>query len=911
QVYTYNSQGSMIGYAELGGDEEPEWIESTYGYDDSGELISRTSPLGLTTTIEYDYTNDDYDLVTTTEKDVPNEQRVNGDRTSSVQIHKLFGWVLEDTQADGTVTSYERDDMGRITRVIKPREEDESDAPEINVVYDDDDMTVKQIDSLGNYTVYSFNNRGEIEGIEKFDGEGNSLQDTAIYQDFYGNISQVITPGGDSLNFTYDGLGRVLTESYTEDGESRTVTYEYDGDNSRMIGTDERGNSQITYTDGGGRTTEVYDVSAENYVVRMTGSYYNIRGELLAQQDGNGNLTEYYYDRQGNVIESLSPEANFYEDGETSQTGNLVSLKEYNGLGQVTNETVELLVNSTYSTVSEKDYLYDTLGRLKTEKIYYYDKDETEQIAESDYYYDSMDRVVLTEDPRGNEWAKSYTARGQLATETNPLGAVISYEYDLKDRMTSLTDSRENSGSYEDYSGTLIYHYDDLDRLIKGELPTRPGEESRNISFNYDKEGNLLSRIEPDGGATVYTYTEQNRVKTETRQDSYDSPGTSYTSSYAYDEVGNLSQVTYPDGVTESYEYDAVNRKVSEDLPEDVSRSYAYDDNDNLIKSVNGRGFEQTYEYDNLNRLILFTDETEEEWTTGYNGQGNVTRTVDPNGVVRKTLYDERGSILREYDGRGLERNYSYDGMGNLVTMNDARGTEISYTYREDNLPTEVVYINGDESRTLSYSYDEEGALVSASDNGITTTYNTYDGVYVPDALGQITRRTTTGYNDVYYSYDNMDRMVGLTNDSHATVSYSYNGLGQLEEIGGYMSDLNYDSRGRLEGYTLGNGLTMSRSYDDRSRLDQLSYTFDGVSLKDYQYGWDKADNLVEESGNVYAYDARDRLSLAMFSEGMDSADAVEVDLDDYDNEDYFSKAEEDVLGDGELVAVDPDDSED
>lgn len=98
-----------------------------------------------------------------------------------------------------------------------------------------------------------------------------------------------------------------------------------------------------------------------------------------------------------------------------------------------------------------------------------------------------------------------------------------------------MTVPRGNSGNYNgDF--TIKYHYDDLYRLVEGELPkSKDDTEKPVVILKYDARGNLNERIEPDGGKTSYTYYPRNLVKTETIAGG----SKSYTTSYKYDKAGN------------------------------------------------------------------------------------------------------------------------------------------------------------------------------------------------------------------------------------------------------------------------------------------------------------------------------------------------------------------------------------
>ncbi len=125
---------------------------------------------------------------------------------------------------------------------------------------------------------------------------------------------------------------------------------------------------------------------------------------------------------------------------------------------------------------------------------------------------------------------RTYYAGGLLATETDPLGAVTTYEYDNgarnKGYLTSVTLPPLNPGgagrtiSYtRNTDGTVsqmtdatskvtTYEYDPLGRLKKTNYGVN-GSPLFSEQVTYDANGNVTSRTDGNGRVTSYVYDEK------------------------------------------------------------------------------------------------------------------------------------------------------------------------------------------------------------------------------------------------------------------------------------------------------------------------------------------------------------------------------------------------------------------
>ncbi len=190
----------------------------------------------------------------------------------------------------------------------------------------------------------------------------------------------------------------------------------------------------------------------------------------------------------------------------------------------------------------------------------------------------------------------------------------------------------------------------------------------------------------------------------------------------------------------------------------------------------------------------------------------------------------------------------------------------------------------------MEYTYDEAGYQITANDDGVTTSYNVYNGDYTPDPYGRVYRETTNVSGqifDVEYRYDLSGRITGVKSPTGDWVEYDYNTLGELTGVPGYVTSTEYDTQGMLKGLTAANGIYHSFQYDDNNRLTNLSYSKETDVLKRYEIGYDNANNISTLNQNFYQYDALNRLLYAEL-EGKFENIPEEEDQDKYRTLDDF-----------------------
>ena len=379
----------------------------------------------------------------------------------------------------------------------------------------------------------------------------------------------------------------------------------------------------------------------------------------------------------------------------------------------------------------------------------------------------------------------------ELATITDPLNHITTFGYDSAGNMTLFQDAVGNTINFT--------YYPD------GQVKTATDQASDETQFGYDSAGDLTSVIDPNNHQTTATYdgagrltsvTDPLRNKTTYVPDAIGNileiinanGGTSGTTTFGYDEAGNLKSVT--DGrqnTVTTNQYDERNRiKNACDAGGHCTYYQAYDADDNLTQVEDGDEHVTVYQYDNLNRR------SEIEYGVVH---GSPTSTVMLSYDAGDRLTEANDSkvttpITRQYGTSGTSLASGLDFMTQEVTP---QGT-VNYVPDLAGRRTSMTVKIGTSSQPpVNYYYDNADKLTSVSQNGLTTTK-----VY-GDPAGRLSSVTLPNGVVVSYGYDRNSNVTSLTykNGGGTTLgnlTYGYDGDDQRVSVGGSYARTNLPS---------------------------------------------------------------------------------------------------------------------
>jgi RHS repeat-associated protein len=350
-----------------------------------------------------------------------------------------------------------------------------------------------------------------------------------------------------------------------------------------------------------------------------------------------------------------------------------------------------------------------------------------------------------------------------MVEANEPLATSTGYEYDPAGNLTEVTDPRGNSTSFS---------YDELGRMTAINQPL-----SKTTIFGYDPVGNLTSRTTAEDTLTL-TYDAADRL-------AEISEGTNTLRAFGYDTADRLTEATDAQAKTLEIGYDDDDRVISldDDRGQTVSRSF--DSRGNLSSQTDGRGT-LTYAYDELGRMTQLTDPQSQLFEFGYDPEGNLTTTELPNGVTTMNSYDDAGRMASTASTNGAtvlqSFGYAYDAAGNRTSQTDRLDEETTYEYDALSRLTEWDPPN---DPAVAYAYDAAGNRTEA--DGVTSGFNALnqltsssDGMsYDYDGAGRLVEETD-GSQTATYEWNALDQLTEV--DRSSTVSYSYDALGRRSE---------------------------------------------------------------------------------------------------------------------------------
>jgi len=696
--YTYDANGNLTDETTFADSSDPNTaMVTSYAYDEYGNILAITDPLGNVTANEYNI----YGFLTRTyDPNDPNHQ--------TLYTYDDRGNTASTTDARGNATTFEYDNLGRVTKVTNRlgvdsiytynganlvRIEEGRTAAESGriTVLDYDSLNRKtavkmMADDSSEVTLFSYTYDSQGQVLTTADGNGNT---TANAYDVLGRLVAVIDPNGFATTYTYDKANNVIQ---TTDAEEHSTHYKYDHANRLTEVIDALGNrTSYTYNALGGILTVT---DARDNATTHT---YDDAGRLIEIVDPMGHTTQYAYDKNGNLTEKIVP--NEFSDP-TGADPIIYQYDAYNQLTQIDypdSKMVTFSYNGVGNIITWNDGTfsgstnYDKLSRplqvttnypgfSKTVAYTYNRFGERATMTDGEgrvttYDYDALGRVTHIVHPAGLTTKYTYDLGGRLIQKTLPNGVRTTYAHDISDRLTQLanTDPHGTTISLYTYSydrvgnrlsmttleGTHNYGYDDIYQLVSATHPSQPAE-----TFTYDPVGNRLSSAD----SSDWTYDNCNRLL------AYD--GVSFT----YDENGNTTSKTDANGMV-SYGYDYENRLCDLKASERAI-SYTYDPfGKRLSKVLDGNP--EWYLYDKKDVI------------RSYDNSGNILRTFDHSiridepirlAVGHNIYYyslDGLGSVIDLTDSGGaISESYQYGAFGDLLTSAPEQNP-YTYTSRE------------------------------------------------------------------------------------------------------------------------------------------------------------------------------------------------------------------------------------
>lgn len=681
---------------------------------------------------------------------------------------------------------------------------------------------------------YEINSGNEL--INKIDAKGG-VKKVLTSTVLPGNPTlEETTPGGHKRTYTYDSMGRVLTET---DLNGNSVSYKYTiGTTNTVTKSYPNGYVVVEAYDGMGRLIKTTDSLGHTLGTKS----YDGMGRIISETDRRGNVAVYGYDALGRKIKTVDSLGNvitdsYSEDGLTvtsSMNGKKMSEVRHNGAGAEIYRA-EYGVDGSAKTITKT---VDSAGNVLHEIV----TNGSITVSDTTNQYNDLNKVI---------YSKIKLSDGTSVERTS--------QYDIYGNVILTKTTISGKGSYS----SDTQKFDELGRMIE-----QVNAAGKKKSFSYDADGKLISFTDIDGSVTSYTYDANGNELSASKggitiSKTYDkmnnrtsiSDGT-HTISYSYDQMGNLLSEKYPDGKTVSYEYDSYGTLIKKVNAYGISTNYTVDKIGRITNIASGSS-SMSYAYTNepffgeflLKSSNFSGDGTNLSHDYSYDGWGKlIADKVNQNGNNIDTLYNydlldrvtsQKTSSSLANSELNVENRYSYNGLNQLLSSTTTTAGKVltdSYSYDVKSNILSHVGVSG----STTYTYNSMDQLTSV--NGKSIKYDNAGNMTVDDE-GNI------------YNYDGLNRLVSVTKGGKLLSSYSYypdsllsRKEGSNEEQHFYYDNGNVDAlvtNGIVSNYMLdGSGKPLSRmkGEDVSALLSALRSTIGTISKG--------------QVSNSYSYDA-------------------------------------------------------
>lgn len=566
-------------------------------------------------------------------------------------------------------------------------------------------MTVTQPSPSGSdHTTYVYDTHGNLTSIT--DGLGHAT----AYSNYNAldEVGKIVGPNGDETDYTYDARGRVATKTTHPNGGTAAWTYAYDGFGllSQVSAPDgeittwsrdaEKRVKTVTHNDKDGASTETlgYDANGDvtsdviargSDVGKSTSYVYNALGKIYQVKGSHGQVLTYGYDGNGNVL-SVTDALGHKTSHAYDALNRLASTTDAaGGVTSYTYDAGDHFVHVTDPRGLVTGYAWDGLGQLWQQ--------QSPDTGTTNYGYDAYGRLSSFIRADGTQTYLAYDSLNRLTSKTAG-GVTRAYTWDVctngKGRLCAATTSGADSVGYS-YSP---------EGWVTGRSFSISGGPTYGLGYAYDNMGHLAAVDYPDGNQALYDYTDGAVADVRMKVGTYNITGVSSITYRPMDLA--MSNWTSYNGLTNAITYDSDLRPMSITVPNVESLGFTYDAADRITQTANGinGSLTQNLGYDALNRLTSVSSGADNE-TYQYDAAGNRTYQVI-NGTATNFSVAATSNHLNSVSG-GYNDSYGYDADGDMTTLNGGPWWQYGPFDR-------LVSVGG-----MSYEYSAEGERIRKS----------------------------------------------------------------------------------------------------------------------------------------------------------------------------------------------------
>jgi YD repeat-containing protein len=918
--FAYDMVGNKIGETEAFGDAERQ-NTIVYQYDKANRLVQTNDPEGSITLIRYNEAGEKI-LQRMLQQDGAEagesgqiwiEHKFEYDAYGRLRYKKENLDLAAASANEKLTTEYQYDALGNQRKVIVGVNLDPTLWRTTEMTYDYNNRVTTEIDATLGTKSYDYDALGNRTLVT--DARGNSAH---YYFDAQGNTVKILDGNGYINEFIYDSSNNRIGEKvYSRHFDGVAPAPEDADDLTVNSHSDDRSSSSTYYLHNKLKSRTDADGSYHEYFYDASGNL--IREErYLNTEDGEAAaplILHYKYDLQNRVSEFTDVNdtvtKTFYDASNNKKT---VEITESTGLSAADIAELEDLgiTGLTPTRTSVTNYEYDLSNREIRQTF-----DPAGLNIVQSITYDEMGHAIAKSNGNGAKESFSYDRLGHITSQQDAVGNLTKFGIDQFGDQRSVENPRAFDGIDDGLTHIATFEYDAMGRVLVEKQPP--------VTI-YTLEGGFIPDAEP---TTTHAYDAAgNEIQTT------DANGNK-TSRY-FDANNNLIAEVNGDNVLTKWTYNAFGEKTSQTLYMIPLESLVHDDLENVPVGDGSNVQTIYYAYDQMGRLsdttypdvtyvkegidltdpdVVFpplnvgeqivTEDLHEIRT--YDKYGQVEKLTDRRGGATYTWYDASGQLLAQVDPANYATTFVYDGQGN-VTKQSTYTRALPADFATGDRPTysellaELDAVDASEIQVVTRVYDSASRMT----HEVAPEIAIFNAIDLSDsALKALTEISVENARIVTeFGYDKVGNEITKTlvagNSDRATTEYSYfdaaNRRIALVDGARGLSTFEYDANG--------NRTRITRFFEQVDANQDLA---DLYGNEDYTTAGDFAalveshaqDQIIENTFNVLN---QEETRIERMSAGDSSDDLTERYFYDGMNQKTFSQS---AMTDSEYAAND------
>ncbi len=721
------------------------------------------------------------------------------------------GNIIEQREANGLITKYEYDGLGRLKKTIFPNNTIEKQT----ISWESPNNYNYATQSIGAYAVTQ---ESDNSPYNKTYFIGNGLTIRKESQDFEGNV--VI-----SDNAYSSGISNLPDALLIESTEAHYI-------------------GQTKY----GKTKNDYET---NYFRPETVKSYTVNA-------GSETYTGHYSKTTYNQASNLSTYHFAFNETE-NQNGQKVK-KTFNSAGQLF-ETI----NNTTGQNQVANYSYHSVGEISSISIT--SSLSPNQSAAHSFSYNAMGQKVNTTDPSHGNISYQYNSLGELTQITDANGT-FNYTYDILGRTVSKSGTQSGTYTYQYITsgnglGQLYkitgpnnvneYSYDAFNNLLQSK-ESFPADNKVFISnFTYDNYGREITHTFPSGYITRNTYNALGYITSIS-----DNNNQVLWELKKTDALNHFLEYNYGNGIVNKIKYNDLNQLEEIEHGALHKQYYAYDA---ISGNLNWRRFKN---------LITNTDNQE---FFGLDANDRLTQSAQFDPInntfqnINNISYDVMGNISHKDDAG----DYHYTNTNNpfLLTQmsnltNNVSLNTLSLNHNDFDKVNAINEMGTNKNMSFVYGNDEERIQSEYKVNGITqfkryyaenfdrqesaSGYKEWTYIFAPNGLCAIYYNNNGSSKLMYVNTDHLGSPILIT----GTVGTNPQAIleeNSFDAWGRRRNPNDWSFNNLSSSHLIPRGFTFHEHIDEFSLINMNGRIYDGILGRFLQ-----PDNFVQAPDNLQNY---------------------------------------------------------